>query len=147
MRSPRYGIAVADRADLVQETLRQAWEHIQEPGFALDHSLRALICRIAMARCVDWLRRRRVLVEVEDEMLQAFADPVVRLEQERLLDALQRALQAIKPFCRDLIRQHFHAGRSYPEIAQATGRNASTLRVHMFNCLKVLRSLMATGDH
>lgn len=142
VRSPRYGIAPADRADLIQETLRQAWQQMSEPDFRIDHSVRALIHRIAMARCVDWLRRRRVQVEVQEDLLREFPDPTERMEQEQLLDRLQRALQGIKPFCRDLIRQHFHERRTYPEIAAATGRNASTLRVHMFNCLKVLRSLM-----
>ena len=146
VRSPRYGIAAADRADLVQETLRLAWQQMSEPGFRVGHSVRALIHRIAMARCVDWLRRRRVQVEVREELLREFPDPIARLEQERLLERLQRALQGIKPFCRDLIRQHFHEQRSYPEIAAATGRHPSTLRVHMFNCLKLLRSLMGLGE-
>jgi len=146
VRSPRYGVAPGDRADLVQETLRLTFEQVSAPDFRVDHSLRALVHRIAMARCVDWLRRRRVQVEVEDDLLREFPDPTARLEQAQLLDRLQAALQRIKPFCRDLIRWHFHEQRTYPEIAASTGRNPSTLRVHMFNCLKVLRSLMGRAE-
>jgi RNA polymerase sigma factor (sigma-70 family) len=142
VRSPRYGVAPADRPDLIQETLRQVWQQVSAPDFAVDHSVRALVQRVAMARCVDWLRRRRVQVEVQEDLLREFPDPTARLEQEQLLDRLHHALQTIKPFCRDLIRWHFHERQSYPDIAERTGRNASTLRVHMFNCLKVLRSLM-----
>lgn len=147
VRSRRFGVSPADRADLVQETLRQTWEKVNEEDFVIGHSLRALVHRIAMARCVDWVRRRRVLVEVQEGMLQEFPDPTQRLEQEQLLDRLQQALQTIKPFCRDLIQHHFHEQRTFPQIAAATGRNPSTLRVHMFQCLKVLRSLMGMGDH
>ena len=145
--SKRYGVAPADRDDLVQETLRQTWEHASRPGFRVEHSLRALVHRIAMARCVDWLRRRRVTVEMREELLREFPDPTARLEQERLLGAVHQAMQTLKPLCRDLIRWHFHEEKPCADIARDTGRNESTLRVHMFNCLRVLRSLMGMGDN
>jgi len=146
VRSPRYGVLPADRPDLVQETLRQTWEQTGQDGFTLTHSLRALVHRIAMARCVDWLRRKRTQVEVHDDLLREFPDPTARLEQEQLLRRLQQGLQTLKPLCRDLIRWHFHEQKTYPRIAQDTGRNESTLRVHMFNCIKVLRSFMGMCD-
>jgi RNA polymerase sigma factor (sigma-70 family) len=147
VRSPRYGVAAGDRDDLVQETLRQVWELASGPDFALSHSLRALVHRIAMARCVDWLRRRRVQVEVREDVAREFPDPTAQLEQEQLLDHLQQAIAQLKPLCRDLIRWHFHERRTYARIAADTGRNESTLRVHMFNCLKLLRSYMQMCDH
>lgn len=146
VRSPRYGVPPAERPDLVQESLRQTWEQSSQDGFTLTHSLRALVHRVAMARCVDWLRRKRTLVEMHDDLLHEFPEPTARLEQEQLLGRLQQGLQALKPFCRDLIRWHFHEQQTYPRIAQETGRNESTLRVHMFNCIKVLRSYMGTCD-
>jgi len=147
VRSQRSGIEPADRADLIQETLRQTWEEVRKPDFTTHHSLRALVHRIAVNRCLDWVRRRRVLCELRESLLQEFPDPVERLEKERRLALLQRALATIKPFCRDLIRQHFHERRTYLEIADTTGRHPSTLRVHMFRCLKSLRSLMEICDH
>lgn len=147
VRSQGMGIEAADRADLVQETLRQTWQKVSEPGFTANHSLRALVRRIAVNRCLDWVRRRRVLVELRENLIQHFPDPVARLEKQRRLEVLQCALSSIRPFCRDLIRQHFHERRTYREIADATGRHPSTLRVHMFHCLKALRSLMETRDH
>jgi RNA polymerase sigma factor (sigma-70 family) len=146
VRSRRYGVLASDHDDLVQETLRQTWEQVSDPDFELSHSLRALVHRIAMARCVDWLRRRRVQVEVQDDLLREVPDPTARLELEQQVDRLQGALGSLKPLCRDLIRWHFHERRTYGDIARDTGRNESTLRVHMFNCLKALRSLMGAGD-
>lgn len=147
VRSPRYGVAASDQPDLVQETLRQVWEQVTEPEFRLAHSLRALVHRIAMARCIDWLRRRRILVEIQDDLLREVPDPTARLEVEQQVSQLHRALGEIKPLCRDLVRWHFHEQKTYGEIAASTGRNESTLRVHMFNCLKALRALMQMGDH
>jgi len=145
VRSPRYGIEPSERADLIQETLRQTWEAIQAPDFTLVHSLRALVHKIAMARCIDWLRRRQVLVLLQDDWLSSFTDPTERLEFERRLDRLHLALQEIKPLCRDLVRWRFHEQRAYEDIAAVTGRNPTTLRVHMLECLKALRALMASG--
>jgi RNA polymerase sigma factor (sigma-70 family) len=147
VHSQSSGIPPADRADLTQETLRQTWQMVSEPDFTAHHSLRALVRRIAVNRCLDWVRRRRVLVEVQESLAHEFPDPVERLEKERRLVRLQRALSELKPFCRDLIRQHFHERRTYLEIAEATGRHPATLRVHMFHCLKSLRSLMEICDH
>ncbi len=147
VRSKRYGIAPADQDDLVQETLRQTWELASKPDFTVEHSLRALVHRVAMARCIDWLRRRRVLVEIRDELLQTFPDPGERLQQEQLVRRVHHAIQTLKPLCRDLIRWHFHEEKPYADIAERTGRNESTLRVHMFNCLRVLRSLVGVGHN
>nr|MEE4267833.1 sigma-70 family RNA polymerase sigma factor [Candidatus Krumholzibacteria bacterium] len=142
VRSPRFGIPVDDVDDLVQESLTQVLDRVSPPDFKVHTSLKAFCRHVAMARCVDGIRRRRMLVELSPLLAEEFADPLERIARKEDLSRVHGALSQLKTLCRDLIRWHFTEEKSYKLIAQETGRNASTLRVHMFNCLEALRRLV-----
>lgn len=125
--------------DLVQESLAQVLQITGDPDFKVHTSLKALVRRIAMARCVDWIRRRRLLVELSPHLAGDFPDPLERMAHREDLGRIHEAIGNLKALCRDLIRRHFVDGKAYQDIALETGRNASTLRVHMFNCMATLR--------
>jgi RNA polymerase sigma factor (sigma-70 family) len=137
--SPRFRIPVDDVDDLVQESLAQVLRITDEPGFQVHTSLKALCRRIAMARCVDWIRRRRMLVELSPHLAEAHSDPLERIARQEDLGRIHEALSSMKELCRDLIRWHFVEEKPYQAIAEMTGRHAGTLRVHMFHCLEALR--------
>lgn len=135
----QFRIPIDDVDDLVQESLAQVLLVTGDSEFKIHTSLKALVRRIAMARCVDWIRRRRLLVELSPDLAGKFSDPLERMAHREDLGRIHEAIGNLKALCRDLIRWHFAEELAYGEIAEMTGRNASTLRVHMFNCLASLR--------
>lgn len=139
VRSPRFRIPQDDVDDLVQEALTQVIQKTTDPKFEVHTSLKAFCRRIAMARCVDWIRRRRMVVELSPLLAEQFDDPLDRIARQEDLGRVHGALSRLKELCRDLIRWHFVEEKTYQTIAAETGRNANTLRVHMFNCLESLR--------
>jgi RNA polymerase sigma factor (sigma-70 family) len=147
VRSRHYRVSPDDAADLVQATVTAVWIAAARDGFALTTGLRPFVHHVAMARCVDWIRRRRATVPVEDWLPDPGPPPDHELARAQELSMLRRALDRLKPFCRELIREHFQAGRTYGSIAADTGHAEATLRVHMHNCIRSLRSLYLSGHN
>lgn len=141
---PQFRIPVDDVDDLVQESLARIITLANDPEFRVHTSLKALARQVAMARCIDWIRRRRMLVDLSPHLAAAHDDPLDRIAAEEDLGRIHEALLDLKALCRDLIRWHFLEEQTYQAIADRTGGNANTLRVHMFNCLKSLRSRLGS---
>lgn len=142
VRSPRLRIPPGEVEDLVQETLVRLVLALEGDSFAFRVGLHAFVQRIALARAIDWIRCRRILTDLDPQLADDHPDPVEKLGREQDVARVHRALAAMKPLCRDLVRWHFTEEQSFVTIAERTGRHAGTLRVHMLNCLRTLRSLL-----
>jgi RNA polymerase sigma factor (sigma-70 family) len=142
VRSPRLRIPADEVEDLVQETLLRLVLALEGDDFTFRVGLRAFVQRIAIARAIDWIRCRRILTDLDPELATDHPDPAERLGREQELARVYGALGAMKLLCRDLVRWHFVEEEPFVAIAERTGRHAGTLRVHMLNCLRTLRSLL-----
>ena len=142
VRARGFGLDPSEQEDLRQEALTQLWVACAREGFALTSSLGALARRIATARCIDYFRRRRWQVELDEALPADTADPLDGIDAERRSRILRLAVQSLKPLCRELIERHFEQEQSYEEIARSMNRVASTLRVHMHRCIRALRGQM-----
>jgi len=139
---PQFAIPRDDVEELVQDTLAQILVIIRDPDFVVHTSLQALVRRVAMARSVDAARRRRPTIELPPGLRSNTGDEVSRLVREEELSRVRDALAGLKDLCQDLIRRFYMEEQSYKTIAAQTGRNANTLRVHMFKCLGHLRKAL-----
>jgi RNA polymerase sigma factor (sigma-70 family) len=136
---PQFAVPRDDVDDVIQESLAQIIVIARNPEFNVHTSLKAFVRRIAMARAIDFARRRRITYEVSPELPGEFVDTLDQMARREDLQRIHSALSRLKAFCRDLIRWHYHEEKSYQVIADSTGRNVNTLRVHMFKCLQGLR--------
>lgn len=127
--------------DIVQEAVTGVWRAVARPGFELRVSFRALVRRVAAARCIDRLRRRRPSAPLEDSLADPAPTPYDELLRSSEQARLRWAVQNLGERCRELIREHYFEERPYAEIASRLGRSEATMRVHMFNCLKAARKL------
>jgi RNA polymerase sigma factor (sigma-70 family) len=97
--------------------------------------------RVATARCVDRLRRRRPITPLDpaipDPGPSPYDDAVRSDERARL----RRALQELDVGCRELLRAHFLEEEGYTAIAARTERAESTIRWQVLECLKRVRKL------
>lgn len=130
-----------EREDVVQDAVAGVWRAAARPGFRLRTHLRALVRRVAAARCIDRMRRRRPTADLDP----AAADPGPGPYEQCLRDderaRLRWAVQNLDERCRELIREHFFEETGYAEMAARRERAEATIRVHMFNCMKAVRRL------
>jgi RNA polymerase sigma-70 factor (ECF subfamily) len=138
-----FGLSAEDRDDVVQETVAGVWRAAARPGFELNFGLRALVRTIAVARCIDHLRRRRPALELIESIPESAPGPyelaLARDERARL----RWALRHLGDECREIIRLHYFEELNYAEIAVREQRTESTMRVRMFNCIRSLRKRLA----
>ncbi len=138
----RWGsIPLDDRGDLIQDAVAGVWRAASRDGFELRSSLRALVRRVAAARCIDWLRRRRPGGPLPPQLADPSPDPYEWLLRRDERARLRWALQNLDERCREIIREHFYEGAPYAEIAARRDRSESTMRVQMFHCMKSIRKL------
>ena len=136
-----------DLQDLVQEASIQLWRYVGADGFVLRGSLRSLAVRIALARRIDRLRRRRFLAELDDNLKDEGLSPLEIVQEKERLSLLHQALGGMRELCRVLLRGRFLEGRSYAELGAQMDRTPETLRVHLHRCLQVLREMVHIGDN
>ncbi len=133
--------------DLLQDATLQLWRYVGQKGFALRGSFLSLAVRIALARRIDHLRRRRFLVELDEQLRDDGRDALAVLQEKERLARLHAALAGMRELCRRLVRGRFLEDRGYEELAAELGRSPETLRVHLHRCLGVLRERLRPGDN
>lgn len=144
IRSARMAIPPDEQADLAQEALTDILVAAGREGFQLNRSFRGFVRKIAVARCIDWIRKRRIVIPLWDDFPGTGDDPLEQLSHKERGHRLRLAVMDLSEPCRKLIGQRFYERLSYREIAQfVNGTNEGTLRVRLHECLKRLRRIAA----
>lgn len=139
--SRKLGGRSADVDDLVQETLLSI--HTRRTSYDPGRPFTPWLFAIARYRMIDFLRSRRVFVEVEnlddilrDEGFQPASD--ARMDVDRLLSALPgKQASAIR-------RTHLE-GRSTAEVAAIAGISQSDVKISVHRGLKHLTKRLTTA--
>lgn len=142
-----YYVPHAEREDVVQETLIHVHQTVTSAGFGLSRGFEGIVRTIASRRCVDWMRRHRPLVTMEEEPRNpSAAGPEQVLLSDEKLARGRRALRALSRMCHQLIRLRFGEDLSYRQIAERTGRTEHGVRTETYRCLKRARSHFLQAD-
>ena len=83
--------------------------------------------RVARNRITDAFRRRQPELEISDLLPSLDAGPEARYERAVLVEELTSAIAELPPEQRDVFVAHELQGRSFKEIAAATGVSINTL--------------------
>jgi RNA polymerase sigma factor (sigma-70 family) len=134
-----FGLTREDRDDILQDALAGVWRLVARPDFRLTHGLRAVVRTVVSARVIDRLRRRRPQTELDETIVDPGRGPLEHAAVASEGARVRAALAGLGPACRELIRRHFFEELPYREIARMTGRNETTLRVRMHQCLRALK--------
>ena len=127
--------------DIVQIVVVNLVEAVPRTGFVFRNGFEALVRHVTHARCVDWVRRRRDTIPLEDAPpLRARSDEQRILEEDRYR-LLSAVLDRLGEGCARLIRMHAVEELTYEEIAARLGRSAGGLRVKMCHCIKEARRI------
>jgi len=141
------GIQPDDEHDITQQTILKIWLYVTKPDFELRSSFHALVTRIALARCIDFIRAREFHKEINDLIPGDEENAEADLFYRERLWRLHNAISMLRPLCRKLIRLRFVEEKPFKMIAADMDRNSNTLRVHLHNCLENLRSVVKSCDN
>ena len=138
---------VGDRGvaeELAQESFVKAFRNLR--GFDVTRRLSSWLFRIAHNTALDWLRRSRPQVvsleDLEDDAHGALtaaappaADPV---EREALGEALEAAMQTLRPAHRAAMALRYEQDQSFEEIGHVLGVPEVTARSYVHRARKAL---------
>ena len=122
-----------DAQDAVQTTFIKAWEKRQ--SLRNDKALKSWLYRIAYRASIDLLRRRPAETELSDDLEAPEKD-------SGLSEALEEALNALKPLDRAILEERLLEEMSYEEISRIHRLPQTTIRARVSRAKKRLRILL-----
>lgn len=143
VHSTGYYVPPDERDDVVQEALAAVWRVLSSSDPPQVDNFAGFVRRIAHRRCVDWLRRWRPTAELTETVSDPRPDPYGAMLLADPAARVQWLLVTLDPRCRDLFRLHYLEELRFREIAERLGTEESTQRVHMLNCTRKARQLLA----
>jgi RNA polymerase sigma-70 factor (ECF subfamily) len=134
---------VSDGEDMVQDALTHAFYRL--PELRDGTSLRAWLFRIAHNRCIDLLRRRKLLVPLDEE-LAADDDAGSHLEQKQLArNTLSAIFSELPPKERASVVLKDVLGYSLEETAEITSSNVGAVKAALHRARPKLERAAALG--
>jgi RNA polymerase sigma factor (sigma-70 family) len=143
-----------DAEDILQDVFAELVE-ANRLLMPIDH-VTAWLFRVARNRIVDLFRKRTPArfddiapddatgerLSLDEFLPSADDGPDVRLARQRLLDALESAVAALPPDQRDVFLWHELDGRTFAEMAAATGLSINTLLARKRYAVRRLRAAL-----
>ena len=136
--------------DVVEDALIRI--HDAAPRFRGERGLKTWVLRIVANRCRDLLRRRKFSAGPPEDLDPLSAsglshDPSVEWEEgidrERLLAALERAIDSLPPDQREAVVMRDRLGLPYEEAAEALGVSLPALKSRLFRARATLARKLA----
>ena len=129
-----------DAQDLCSEVFRKALEHLEaRPGEGVS----SFLYTVTRNTVVDYCRRRRISVPLEEDLLQQDG-PEAEVLSAETLDRLAQALRQLPEQERDIVVLHYYSGVSLTDIAGRMSLSYPAVKRSHQSALKKLRVLM--GD-
>jgi RNA polymerase sigma-70 factor (ECF subfamily) len=151
---------VAEADEAVQDAFVKAYTHIA--SFQRQLSFEVWLTRILINGCLDRqkarMRRSRWLLPVADagrrdqDAIERATRPADRSPEALLMarewrDRLIEAVQQLPDRQRQVFMLCHYADHSTRDVAEMTGLNESTVRVHLFRAIRKLRTAMEGQRH
>jgi RNA polymerase sigma-70 factor (ECF subfamily) len=151
-RFVRQYVGDADEAyDLVQETFVAAWSALS--GFDKDKPLSAWLRRIALNKCRDWTRRRKVrrfffAAESINSSPREIASPTPadNSAQEIQLAALDAGLAALPQSLKEPLLLTLFEGLSHKEAARVLNVSPKAIETRLYRARQILAQKIAPSQ-
>ncbi len=140
-----HGGTDSDAEDILQETIIVLWQKVCSGDFELTSKLSTYLLAVAKNK---WMAEMRKRSKIEAEELAADTpdgnpsslDGVI--EGERV-EQVQRALNRLKPLCKQVLMLFYFEERSLLDIARTLGfANADVAKSKKYQCKKALENLL-----
>lgn len=142
----RQGLDLAEAEDVAQETFIRAW--LALPKYhRLAGSWRAWLCRIAINLAIDFHRRQRPRLELDEALSDSVDGPPEQAEKQAQAQLVRYALAQLPPASRAALVLCEYEGLSYAEIAAALDIPLGTVMSRLNYARHRLRELLVkTGE-
>jgi len=143
IRFKGFGIPREEQENLLQDTLVGVWQQVSKPGFVLRKNLGPLVRTIAIRRCLDYFKGRRLSAPLPEDIVDPGESPEDRIQKQEWLGLARKTIRKLSPACQDLIRLVFVEELRNVEIAAREGKTPGAIGFRLFTCIRKLRKLMA----
>ena len=128
-----------DAMDLTQNIFLAAFRAL--PGYDRKKaSFRTWLYRIAANKAIDLCRRvQPVQLPLEDLDLPAAEDYAARIQDQALLEEIERYVSGLAPGLQMVFRLRLYGERTFPEIAAALGQTESAVKSQFHRLLQQIR--------
>jgi len=137
----RYTNDPDDASDLAQEIFLKIFQGF--PSFRAQAKLDTWIYRIAMNTCIDRQRRKKRLLQLDENALITDFDPCAAGEEAEMMTMVQRAVTELPDGTRESIVLRYVNGCSYKEIAEILGSPPGTIAARISRGHQMLRKKLA----
>lgn len=124
--------------DIYQDVMMQVYMHLSEYDRALPFE--AWAYRIARNRCIDHLRRRRSLEDLNDSMPHRDASIEDEFIRSELDTAIRGALNSLEPDDRQIAFLRFFENMRHRQIAAIMEMNENTVKTRVASIKRFLRA-------
>ena len=136
---------IEEAADITQEAFLRAYQALD--SYQTNRPLAPWLCRIAINLALNWLKRRRPALSLDEETgydpPDSSAEPqavLLHAEQQRML---RQAILALPPDQRAVIELRHFQEMNYEEIAQALNISIGMVKTRLFRARRLLRDRLA----
>jgi RNA polymerase sigma-70 factor, ECF subfamily len=133
--------------DLLSEVFLDVWR--QAASFEARSSVSTWLLAIARYKGLCARRRRRIDVELDDELVSTLKDPADDpervLQKKNRAEVLRQSLARLSPEHGEVIDLAYYHGKSVKEIAEITGIKEATVKTRMYYGRRNLAELVATA--
>ena len=137
----RQGLDWAEAEDVAQEAFVRAWLALPRYKPSVG-SWRAWLCRIAINLAIDFHRRRKPQVSLDDELPDGAGGPAEQAEKRMRAQQVRQALAQLPPASRAALVLCEYEGLSYAEIAAALDIPVGTVMSRLNYARRRLRELL-----
>jgi RNA polymerase sigma factor (sigma-70 family) len=143
-RFSRYVYAIAvqgfrlqeqDAEDVFQEVFARAYEHLEK--LRDDDAVRPWLAQLTRRLCIDRLRGGARETPVDDVEPAEVDETLAKLDEAL---AVQQAMAALSPECREVLDRFFCRDQSYRTIGEALELPGGTIASRISRCLGKLKS-------
>lgn len=135
----RIGVPAADVEDVAQEVFLRLMRYGE--GELVDHP-QAYLYRVASNVATEWSIRARNRQPHDEKWLTHLIDleqPVSQLERAESEDEIERALNTLTPYQREVLKLFFVEGKAYSQIATELGVSVRSVTRQFRNSYEKLR--------
>ena len=108
-----------------------------------EQYLKRFVKRVARNKCIDYIRKHK---EQFEEVPENIPDEEVSEIDDKVIEALHKAIEELKEPCNTLVRNRFLEGLSYKELAAIIGVEVTQIGVRISRCLGFLRTTLERMD-
>jgi RNA polymerase sigma-70 factor, ECF subfamily len=142
----RQGLDLAEAEDVAQEAFVKAWLALPTYKHNLG-SWKAWLCRIAINQAIDFHRRQRPKLDLDEALPDPTSGPAEQAETDSRAAWVRRALAQLPEASRAALILNEYADLSYAEIATALDIPMGTVMSRINYARRRLKELLiATGE-